>query len=341
MFSKKSLAICMLLPLVCLVPALAEQDYAEAVALYQNRNYSAAAERFALAWRSDPGNTSAGYYEGYCLYLTGQKQAAIEVFWKLADMQPQRKESQMSREMLAKIDPNFSKHTTSNQSNSSSTGAYSPINQTLNAAETIHRLVRIEPPKGKIPAVTPAFAQRIEQLLATVPTPILHFLLASDAHVTLMPSVVEVDYRIQNTTPRGWNDSASWKDSPALTRGKVVVVSQYRMDDKTGDYTDIMNSDELGVVRHELGHALDHCLNNPSQSESFKHAYFLDAAAVPEEYRSRLAYFLQKSTGGPSETFAELCCYKFGGETGNRKESCDLVNQYFPLTRAELAQVTC
>lgn len=107
-----------------------------------------------------------------------------------------------------------------------------------------------------------------------------------------------------------------------------MQVGQFRLNPRTGDYVD--TTSELGVVRHELGHAIDHCLGYYSSSEEFKHQYLLDAGNVPPEYTGRLDYFLQKAGSGPSETFAELFCHYVGGETANRVESCELTHKYFP-----------
>ncbi|HNG19750.1 MAG TPA: hypothetical protein PLI59_11280, partial [Candidatus Obscuribacter sp.] len=151
----------------------------------------------------------------------------------------------------------------------------------------------------------------------------------------IAPSVVEHDLRIQNTAPRGWGSDSSWKESPAVCSGTKVIIAQYKLNSSTGEY--VTTETEIGVVRHETGHAIDHCLNGFSTRESFRHAYYLDEARVPDELRGRLAYFLQKSTSGPSEVFAELICSRLGGETDNyRKESGDLVYKHFPLCRKEM-----
>ena len=90
---------------------------------------------------------------------------------------------------------------------------------------------------------------------------------------------------------------------------------------------------ELGVVRHETGHALDDCLGWFSNTEEFKHPYLLDLAQVPAEQSGKLHYFLQKAERGPTETFAELFCYKMGGQIDRgRKEVGELVHRYFPLS---------
>jgi hypothetical protein len=317
----------------------AQQEYQTALGLYNKRNYAEAAEHFAGAWRVDPNNASAAYYAAYCLYLAGKREDAVNSFWQLVDKLPSRKESMMARQVLQQIDPAYAKHSAGSALTSSSQSTKGGISHAaVPKAETvqdlINGLVQVTPPQGKLPPVTPSFVQSIKQMLTDVPIPVLRLLRSREGHICVLPSVVEKDFRIQNTTPRGWDDSASWKDSPAMCSGQDVVVSQYRYDGRTGDYAE--NTNDLGVVRHELGHAVDYCLEYVSTTEDFKHAYYLDAAKVPEESRTKLDYFLQRGTAGPSEVFAELCCYMFGGETGGRKESCELVRKYFQLSESEL-----
>ena len=184
------------------------------------------------------------------------------------------------------------------------------------------------PAKGKLANVSPEFVAAVKEMLVTVPLPILIYFRDHGGSIVVAPAVVENDYRLQNTVPRGWDGDHDWKNSPALTHGKQVQIGQFRLDPRTGEYVD--TTAELGVVRHELGHAVDHCLGYYSSSEEFKHPYLLDVGKVPAEYSGKLDYFLQKAGSGPSETFAELFCHYVGGETANRVETCELTHKYFP-----------
>ena len=317
--------------------ASAQQDYETAIAFYERHKYGDAAQCFANVWRVEPKNATAGYYAAYSFYLAGKREQSVTIFWQLVNTLPDRKESGMARELLKRIDPDYAKHSANSTADASPQPAKTsfPQRRIETAQELVDALVTVEPPKGKVPAVTPSFTRSIKEMLVAIPLPVLRILNNEDGHIRIMPSVVEMDYRIQNTTPHGWNDSASWKDSPALCHGKSVVISQYRNDQRTGEY--VQTTNELGVVRHELGHAIDNCMDSFSQTESFKHAYYLDAANVPQELRTKLDYFLQSGWSGPSEVFAELCCHKFGGETDRgRIELCELVKRNFPLTDQEL-----
>jgi hypothetical protein len=298
---------------------------------------------------SDPTNVSANYYAGYCFYLAGAKPDAIKSFWRLAKAFPSRKEGIQARQYLVKIDPDFAKNdssesktsqvdgtqTTSSAKSSNVSKTASGTEHQATAREVVDSLVEVKRSIGKLANVSPAFIDTVKDVLVAVPLPILSFIKLKGGSVVVTPSVVEHDMRIQNTTPRGWTENFDWKSSPALTQGTQVVISQFRLDSQTNEYVDTTR--EIGVLRHELGQALDHCMGEFTQSADFKQAYYADAAAVPEEYKQKLNYFLQKSTSGPSETFAELFCFRSGGETdAPRKESCSLVHTYFPLCEKQM-----
>lgn len=310
--------------------AFARGEYQTALELYGKKQYFPAAQYFESASLSDPANVSANYYAGYSFYLAGHKNEAIASFWRLAKAFPGRKEGAQALLYLRQIDPNFANHEANkSQTSEAKTVSNASVEPKLSPKAIVDRLVEIKPSAGKNPNVTPSFTRLVKELLVAMPAPVLKLLLDSGGRIVLVSSAVEHDMRIQNSAPRGWDSSFSWKESPALTQGSKVVMSQFRADSRTGE--PVSTTEEIGVLRHETGHAVDYCLGEFSDSAEFKHAYALEAAKVPDEHRQKLDYYLQKSNNGASETFAELYCYSTGGETdAGRKESGELVHKYFP-----------
>lgn len=314
------------------VPAVQGRgEYQAGLDCYQQKRYLEAGQYFELASVNDPNNEIANYYAGYCFYLAGRPAQAIASLRRLCRRQSGSKEAAQAQALLRRIDPDFGKEVPP--------AASSPVEKVrpATARELVAAMIKIQPGTGRLPDVSNAFVEKVKEMLVTVPLPILLLLRREGAQVVVGPSVVEHDQRIQNTAPRGWSGDYNWKQSPALTHGRKVFMAQYRLDGRTGEYVD--TSPEVGVVRHELGHALDHCLGDYTETDAFKHAYLLDAAKVPDEYQEKLHYFLQKADSGPSETFAELFCYRVGGETDSRQEKCELVHKYFPNARAEMVKM--
>lgn len=333
-----SLSALLIANLFCGSACFANGEYTTALDLYNKKQYPQAAQYFEIASLSDPANVSANYYAGYCFYLAGRRSEAVKSFWRLADAFPSRREGIQAHEFLKRLDSDYAKHMAGKSSSSIVTSlnkSEPKIDTKLTTRQLVDSLVKVKSSTGKLANVSPAFVEKIKELLIEMPRPVLLLLKDCGGSVLISPSVVEHDMRIQNTTPRGWAEDFDWKSSPALTHGNQVVVSQYRLNTRTGEYVD--TTPEIGVVRHEMGHAIDYCMDSYTDSVEFKHAYLLDAAQVPVELQKRLDYFLQKASSGPSEAFAELFCYKMGGETDHyRIESCELVHKYFPLSIKEL-----
>lgn len=314
-------------------PTLARGEYQTALDFYNQKQYAQAAPYFEAASLNAPSNSAANYYAGYCFYVSGRRSEAIKSLWRLVRSSPSAREASAARTLLRQIDPDYVKNEGGGSSPSASSAPGSAASglkapeKLLTTAQVLDKLIKVMPSTGKLANVSAPYIAKVRGMLETIPLPVLRFMLANGVAVILSPNVVEHDRRIQNTTPRGWNADYDWKASPALTHGEKVYMGQFRMDSKSGDYID--TSPEVGVVRHEIGHALDYVMGNFTEQDEFKHAYLLDAAKVPDELRTQLDYFLQKSDSGPQETFAELFCHLVGGETDSRQETCELVFKHF------------
>lgn len=313
-----------------------------AFAMYKNKQYIPAAAQFMKTWQQEPDNARAAYYAAYCLYMGGQKDNAIKSFWLVVDHFPNRTEGARAREFLKRIDINYQKHggdskkalakvlgrTSSASGSNTSSSASSSERKKLSNDELVEAMLEVHRPRGKIPAVSGNFVTRSKEILVGLPRYILLMMHERKARVHLVPALVETDYRMQNVRPRGYDEGSSWQNSTAMCSGRNLYIAQYRKDSRTGNY--VSTDMEIGSIRHETGHCVDYCLGYISQKDKFRHAYRLDAARVPAADRSRLDYFLQAASGGPSETFAELCCHRFGGETDEwRIVTCNKVKQYF------------
>ncbi|MBP7861226.1 hypothetical protein KA183_06055 [bacterium] len=324
----KLIALCSVLFLIS-APALAQtsNEYKLGMASFQTKKYKEAATFFLGAMSSEPKNPKAFYYAGYCLYINGRKEDAFNTFKLLVNAFPNSKEAIQARAFLKQNDQKYSYRLGSTSGSTSGIQTIKTDSAKRNSSEYyVSKLVKVHKPRGKIPAVSASYVSEIQRLLTDLPSSVLKELCENDAKISLYPSVVENDYRMQHTRPRGWNEG-SWSNSSAFCRGTEVVVSQYVMSETTGEFEDA--SDEVGAIRHEVGHALDHCMDI-TDSEEWKHAHRLEAARVPAEMRKKLDYYL-KPESGASETFAELFNEKFGGYTDRGRDDISaLVKAHFP-----------
>jgi hypothetical protein len=325
----KLIALCSVLSLIS-APALAQtsNEYKLGMASFQTKKYKEAAAFFLGAISTEPKNPKVFYYAGYCLYVDGRKEDAFNTFKLLVNTFPNSKEAIQARAFLKQNDLKYSSRLSSTSSSTSGIKTIKSESAKNDSSEYyVSKLIKVHKPRGKIPAVSASYVSEIQRLLIALPASVLRVLCENDAKISLYPSVVEDDYRMQNTKPRGWDEGTSWANSTAFCRGTEVVVSQYVLSRTTGEFEDA--SDEVGAIRHEVGHALDHCMD-VTDSEEWKHAHRLEAARVPAELRRKLDYYLQPESGA-SETFAELFNEKFGGYTDRGRDNISaLVKAHFP-----------
>jgi hypothetical protein len=93
---------------------------------------------------------------------------------------------------------------------------------------------------------------------------------------------------------------------------RIVLAETYE-DYETG--LSVVCTDLAGVLRHEVGHALDRALGGTSASHDFRAAYLIGRLRVEEwNLRDQLEYFLNETVdAGAEETFAELVAIVTGG----------------------------
>lgn len=333
---KLLLPLCLILSSSCETCAQTSKEYKTAMSYFQLKQYPSAGVQFLKAMQAEPKNPKPIYYSGYCLYMSGRKEDAVKTFWHLVDTIPNSTEAGLAREFLKRIDRNYNNHSKIAVLKSDNKAGAITKSELQSADFYIGKLIVVHPPRGKYPPVSMSYTNEIRRLLKGLPVTVLKALTDNKAKISILPSIVERDFRMQNTVPRGWDEGTSWQNSTAFCQGTEVVISQYRIDRRTGD--PVETTDEVGVIRHEVGHALDHCLDI-SDSEEFKHAYRLEAARVPQEMRRKLDYYLQSGDGGPSETFAELFNDKYGGYTDSgRGNIASQVKTYFPNCNKILEQ---
>jgi len=128
-------------------------------------------------------------------------------------------------------------------------------------------------------------------------------------------SVTDYLTDLRGKQPRGWPPGVTWDSIPG-SGGKPVVIStiagptgQRVLPPKGAGH----GADSL--LRHELGHALDHegALGVKSTSREFMAAYDLDRDHM---LRAGKSYLLQAAPAGPEEAFGEMFDWVAAGNEG-------------------------
>ena len=179
---------------------------------------------------------------------------------------------------------------------------------------------------------TPEFQAKMQKEVDQLPAGVRRLLDANGTKIVVGDKISGVYPELAGVQPRGWPPGSTWDNADGMysPSDKTTVITEHRVDDgKT-----VKNERAEGVVKHEVGHAVDHAMGNFSQSDEFKAAYDKDVAALSPADRAKLAYLLQPGNAGKSETFAEV----FGamhGSSANPSETAETLRQ-FPSVAALL-----
>lgn len=171
------------------------------------------------------------------------------------------------------------------------------------------RLVPVE----HLPGTTKAFRDRIDATVRKLPDGIQKKLRDQAVKIETGELLTDIRRDLRGKRPRGWPKGMTWDNAEgAHSAGRVSVSEKLRT--RSGQ---VRKSERIeGVLRHEIGHALDDSLleeGSFSASEEFLRAYRKDKKRMTGEVRRNFAYFLQAGIAGPREAFAEVFAVSQGG----------------------------
>ena len=152
--------------------------------------------------------------------------------------------------------------------------------------------------------------------------------------IQLAEFVVDAAPFLRGRHPRGWPEGTGWEqtDGVHLPQYRWIIIAEKRQTTRG----DIVEANRVaGVLRHELGHAVDTIRGSNgkqlTESTEFRRCYSEDIERMAPAVRSQLAYYLQAAPSGPREAFAELFANRFGG--GSDRDNLETLNSAFPMTR--------
>lgn len=346
-FSRLPLVVLLLASMQSNAPGClaAGSDFRDAVALYDQKNYSAASQAFAALSKKDPGNASALYYSGNCEIGLGHSASAISIYKALITKFPSSGEATSARTVLQRMgvraidsqDDTLSAEKAASRSSTSSTSSRSSRhNMSADAKDqVIEKLVVKVRALSDRPNVSEATIYSIKESLRQYPTPLLGVLWSRGCKIFVTPTMIDKEPGLVNRQPAGYEEGDTYRNCPGMFNGNIVLCEKVFV----GDGPDLKTApDIVGTLRHELGHAVDWYLGRLTAKDDYKHQYLLDLGTMDEDVKSKLAYFCQKDFRGPAETFAEIMCFKYGGRpSGSTKTT--LVGSSFKLTRAYVDKV--
>lgn len=309
----------------------------DALKAYNKGQFNKASEAFQKIVDVHPDNFQAHCYLAGSLYHCGRTNEAIDAYWVIVKKFPDAPESRNIKAFLFKKDPNFSRNASRSVLNTPGaaggdvemsevkTGGKRPTEP----QDLANAMVGKVKPLNNRPEVSSLLVMDIKSALKDYPLSVLNLLYSKGCKILVTPTYIDRDPASANSRPQGFEYGSTWKDCPGRFDGRNVIVCEYTI----GNGVDLEKAaDPIGILRHEIGHALDKFLGDLSSKPDFKLAYDQDLHKLDEFVKPRLQYYIQTEGNGPAETFAELAAAKYGGRTmspGRKNRSVSIANLVF------------
>jgi hypothetical protein len=186
------------------------------------------------------------------------------------------------------------------------------------------------------PKLSDQFLQQIDRAVSIIPESVLKALEQHGDSLKLSPQLKDLLPELSGKPIPGDPSGRVFDQSPGLyyRREKSIIIFEYVMDTHP-PFRVIKNNRAPGILRHELGHALDRALGGRSDYDDFQRAYnqdvdTIDNVSMIDEY----AYYLTRK--GRSELFAELFAVLQGGGADERIGN---IKRIFPATLKALQTI--
>jgi hypothetical protein len=297
---------------------------------YQERHYASAIEYLNYAIKNENVGAGAWLYLAHSQYSVGHLKDAIETYNKIKQQYPASPEAGVARTCLLKLDPNDSYN---KEKDAPAPSADALSAQAGKAAEqTLLSRVKIGFWKQDHPPITAGIINTVKANIKSLPDPVKLILLKGGTKFIVCGALVDQVPSLSNREGRGY-EGRTYKRCPGMFSNNTLFICQNLVNEST-DMVEppLPLTDVSQTFFHELGHALDSCGGRYSNTDEYKHAYWLDLARIPDDAAGRLSYYMQKSVAGQSESCAEITAVILGGAD---RYAAD-IRTYFPLTMAYL-----
>lgn len=292
----------------------APDAFQNALALYNKQNYQACTPLLETYIRANPSNKVAYCYLANSYYALGRYDQAKKLAEYVIVNFTMTPESASCGELMARIQAKT--EAPKNQARSAAvrhSGAASSQRLSLDSLPfNIDSFVYTVRGNLQTGDISPEFLQKVKGVVSKLPEKVLGRLQFAGCKLCVTPRMADKLPGFSHQRPRGWDEDMSGKHVDGLFNGEVIIC-EHSVSYKD-DFEYVQNERYAGVLRHEIGHAVDWYFGRLSESEELKHSYLLELARIDVDAKEKdIAYYCQKSDAGRSECFAELFASMNGG----------------------------
>ncbi len=286
-----------------------------ALAHYNKQNYQACTPLLETYIRANPSNKVAYCYLANSYYALGRYDQAKKLAEYVIVNFTMTPESAACGELIARIQAKT--ETSRRQSHSFTVDAAQKAGtrqQSFSGHQPFNLDSFVYTVRGNLETgdISPEFLSKVKSVVNGLPQNVLARLQHAGCKICVTPRMADKLPGFAHQRPRGWGEDTSGKHVDGLFNGEVIICeNSISFKD---DFAYVKNERYAGVLRHEIGHAVDWYYGRLSESEELKHSYLLELARADVDAKERdIAYYCQKSNAGRSECFAELFASMNGG----------------------------
>jgi len=156
-----------------------------------------------------------------------------------------------------------------------------------------------------------SFLNEIDRGLSKISGHVLRALRNAGYRVAISESLVDAVPAARNQQVRGYQAHSTWDTVYGMfnrTTKRVVMAEKALQPDGFGMSMQPLRDTARreGIIRHEVGHAVDQYLGNLSHTPEYMAAYDKGSRSISAYEAKVLNYYLQPGDAGREETFAEI-----------------------------------
>jgi tetratricopeptide (TPR) repeat protein len=305
---------------------------AQAFQLYQAKRYAEASNLFYQATQKEGAGASGYLYMAHCQYALGHVKEALPYYRYVKDTYKDSPEAKLALQYLTKLGGGSQTTGTAAGSSGAGAGAAATTGADSTSALPGNLVDRLELVRPKIghPELSKYTIGTIKDDLNKLPRAVQKILLDGGIKFCLTTTLIDKFPAFGYQEGRGY-DGATYKACPGMFWKDTVYICERTVNEATDLVSPEIQSGQMTqTFYHEIGHALDACLDDYSLKDEYRHCYYLDIANIPPDAANRLAYFMQKSDAGQKESCGEITAVCMGS---GERHAAD-IKTYFPLTMA-------